>query len=160
MLNLSEPGVEEFDNFTTPMLGNESFDNGNESLLTEEESFDTGNESFDDDEKNLVLRVLNTNDAKYEMPFSKNKGGFRLDADEFRVKVIGGKGKIQAASMAEMLGDGKVDDKEFLDKERRNGNVYFNMDEIEAAKYLLEVYIKLSDGSIGTWARDSVTVTN
>jgi hypothetical protein len=34
------------------------------------------------------------------------------------------------------------------------------MDEIEAAKYLLEVYIKLSDGSIGTWARDSVTVTN
>jgi hypothetical protein len=103
MLNLSEPGVEEFDNFTTPMLGNESFD--------------TGNESFDDDEKNLVLRVLNTNDAKYEMPFSKNKGGFRLDADEFRVKVIGGKGKIQAASMAEMLGDGKVDDKEFLDKE-------------------------------------------
>jgi hypothetical protein len=63
---------------------------------------------FDDDEKNLVLRVLNTNDAKYEMPFSKNKGGFRLDSDEFRVKVIGGKGKIQAASMAEMLGDGKV----------------------------------------------------
>lgn len=61
---------------------------------------------------------------------------------------------------AEMLGDGKVGDKEFLDKERRNGNVYFNMDEIEAAKYLLEVYIKLSDGSIGTWARDSVTVTN
>jgi hypothetical protein len=25
---------------------------------------------------------------------------------------------------------------------------------------LLEVYIKLSDGSIGTWARGSVTVTN
>lgn len=115
---------------------------------------------FDDDEKNLVLRVLNTNDAKYEMPFSKNKGGFKFDADEFRVKVIGGKGKIQAASMAEMLGDGKVGDKEFLDKERRNGNVYFNMDEIEAGKYLLEVYIKLSDGSIGTWARGSVTVTN
>ena len=115
---------------------------------------------FDDDEKNLVLRVLNTNDVKYEMPFSKNKGGFEFDADEFRVKVIGGKGKIQAASMAEMLGDGKVGDKEFLDKERRNGNVYFNMDEIEAGKYLLEVYIKLSDGSIGTWARGSVTVTN
>lgn len=114
---------------------------------------------FDDVEKNLVLRVLNTNDAKYEMPFSKTKGGFGLDAEEFRVKVIGGKGKIQAASMAEMLGDGKVGDKEFLDKDRRDGKVYFNLDEIEAGKYLLEIYIKLSDGSIGTWARGSVTVT-
>jgi hypothetical protein len=114
---------------------------------------------FDDDEKNLVLRVLNTDDAKYEIPFSKTKGGFGLDADEFRVKVIGGKGKIQAASMAEMLGDGKVGDKEFLDKEKRNGKVYFNLDEIEGGKYLLEIYIKLSDSSIGTWARGSVTVT-
>lgn len=115
---------------------------------------------FDDDEKNLVLRVLNTNDVKYEMPFSKNKGGFKLYADEFKVKVIGGKGKIQAASMAQMLGDGKVGDKEFLDKDRRNGNVYFNTDEIDSGKYLLEVYIKLSDGSVGTWARGSVTITN
>ena len=115
---------------------------------------------FDDDEKNLVLRVLNTNDAKYELPFSKNKGGFKLDADDFRVKVIGGKGKIQAASMAQMLGDGKVGDKEFLDKNRRNGNVYFNTDEIDSGKYLLEVYIKLSDGSVGIWARGSVTITN
>jgi hypothetical protein len=115
---------------------------------------------FNDDEKNLVLRVLNTNDAKYEMPFSKNKGGFKLDADDFRVKVIGGKGKIQAASMAQMLGDGKIGDKEFLDKDRRNGNVYFNTDEIDSGKYLLEVYIKLSDGSVGTWARGSVTITN
>jgi len=114
---------------------------------------------FDDDDKNLVLRVLNTNDAKYEMPFSKTKGGFGLDADEFRVKVIAGKGKIQAASMAKMLGDGKAGDKEFLDKEKRNGKVYFNLDEIEAGKYLLEIYMKLSDNSIGTWARGSVTVT-
>ena len=108
----------------------------------------------------MVLRVLNTNDAKYETPFSKNKGGFKLDADDFRVKVIGGKGKIQAASMAQMLGDGKVGEKEFLDKDRRNGNVYFNTDEIDSGKYLLEVYIKLSDGSVGTWARGSVTITN
>jgi len=114
---------------------------------------------FDNDEKNLILRVLNTNDAKYEMPFSKNKGAFTLDADEFRVKVIGGKGKIQTASVAKMLGDGKVGDKEFLDKEKRNGKVYFNFDEIEGGKYLLEVYIKLSDGSIGTFARGSVTIT-
>jgi len=114
---------------------------------------------FDNDEKNLILRVLNTNDAKYEMPFSKNKGAFTLDADEFRVKVIGGKGKIQTASVAKMLGDGKVGDKEFLDKEKRNGKGYFNFDEIEGGKYLLEVYIKLSDGSIGTFARGSVTIT-
>ena len=115
---------------------------------------------FEGDEKSLVMRVLNTNDAKYEMPFSKNKGGFKLDADEFRVKVIGGKGKIQAASVAQMLGDGKIGEKEFLDKDRKNGNVYFNTDEIDSGKYLLEVYIKLSDGSIGTWARGSVTITN
>jgi hypothetical protein len=115
---------------------------------------------FEADEKSLVMRVLNTNDAKYEMPFSKNKGGFKLDADEFRVKVIGGKGKIQAASMAQMLGDGKIGEKEFLDKDRKNGNVYFNTDEIDSGKYLLELYIKLSDGSIGTWARGSVTITN
>jgi hypothetical protein len=114
---------------------------------------------FDNDEKNLVLRVLNTNDAKYEMPFSKNKGAFTLDNDEFRVKVIGGKGKIQTGSVAKMLGDGKVGDREFLDKEKRNGKVYFNLDEIEGGKYLLEVYIKLSDGSIGIWARGSVTIT-
>ena len=115
---------------------------------------------FEGDEKSLVMRVLNTNDAKYEMPFSKNKGGFKLDADEFRVKVIGGKGKIQAASVAQMLGDGKIGEKEFLDKDRKNDNVYFNTDEIDSGKYLLEVYIKLSDGSIGTWARGSVTITN
>ena len=48
------------------------------------------------------------------MPFSKNKGGFKLDADDFRVKVIGGKGKIQAASMAQMLGDGKLERKNSL----------------------------------------------
>lgn len=92
---------------------------------------------------------------------AKIRVGFKLDADDFRVKVIGGKGKIQAASMAQMLGDGKVvGDKEFLDKDRRNGNVYFNTDEIDSGKYLLEVYIKLSDGSVGTWARGSVTITN
>ena len=28
MLNFSESGVREFDNFTTPILGNESFDTG------------------------------------------------------------------------------------------------------------------------------------
>lgn len=62
--------------------------------------------------------------------------------------------------MAQILGDVKVGDKEFLDKDRRNGNVYFNKDEIDSGKYLLEVYIKLSDGSVGTWARGSVTITN
>ena len=59
-----------------------------------------------------------------------------------------------------LLGDGKVGDKEFLDKDRRNGNVYFNTDEIDSGKYLLEVYIKLSDSSVGTWARGSVIITN
>lgn len=42
--------------------------------------------------------------------------------------------------MAQMLGDGKIGEKEFLDKDRKNGNVYFNTDEIDSRKYMLEVY--------------------
>ena len=42
------------------------------------------------------------------MPFGINKGSFKSDTDEFKVKVIGEKGKIQAASMAQMLEDGKI----------------------------------------------------
>ena len=63
MLNFSRPGVGvgEFDNFTTPMLGNESFDTGNESLLTEEESFDTGNESLLTEEEEAENDLLNEN---------------------------------------------------------------------------------------------------
>jgi hypothetical protein len=114
---------------------------------------------FDNDERNLVLRVLSTDDAKYEMPFSKTKGAFTLDDDEFRVKVIGGKGSIQTASVAQMSSDGKVGDREFLDKDKRGGKVYFELDDIERGKYLLEVYIKLSDGSIGTWARGSIAIS-
>jgi len=60
------------------------------------------------------------------MPFGINKGSFKSDTDEFKVKVIGEKGKIQAASMAQMLEDGKIEEKEILDKDRKNGNVYFN----------------------------------
>ena len=59
-----------------------------------------------------------------------------------------------------MLGDSNIGEKEFLDKDRKNDNVYFNTDEIDSGRYLLVVYIKLSDCSIGTWARGSVTITN
>ena len=41
-----------------------------------------------------------------------------------------------------MLGDGKVGEKEFLDKDRRNDSVYFNTDEIDSGKYLLEYIIE------------------
>lgn len=50
--------------------------------------------------------------------------------------------------MAQILGD--IGEKEFLDKDRKNGNGYFNTYEIDSGKYLLEIYIKLSSGSIGT----------
>jgi hypothetical protein len=33
--------------------------------------------------------------------------------------------------MAQMLGDCKIGDKEFVDENSRNGNVYFNIDEID-----------------------------
>ena len=41
---------------------------------------------FHTHERNLVLRILSTNNYKYEMPFSKYNGAFKLDDDQFRVK--------------------------------------------------------------------------
>src|SRR5215217_6003536 len=52
-------------------------------------------------ERNLVLRVLNTQDAKYDMPFSRFNGAFSLNDDDFKVKIIG-KGKILSAAILEM----------------------------------------------------------
>ena len=108
-------------------------------------------------ERNLVLRVLNTQDAKYDMPFSRFNGAFTLNDDDFKVKVIG-KGKILSAAVSEMKNNGDIGPREFLDKDTRNGKVYFELDDVKNGKYLLDVYIRLSDGSIGTYARGSITI--
>ncbi|HEX7207367.1 MAG TPA: hypothetical protein VF233_04240 [Nitrososphaeraceae archaeon] len=108
-------------------------------------------------ERNLILRTLNTQDAKYDMPFSRFNGAFILNDDEFRVKIIG-KGKILSAAVSEMKNNGDVGPREFLEKEIRNGKVYFELDDVKKGKYLFDVYIRLSDGSIGTYARGSITI--
>jgi hypothetical protein len=108
-------------------------------------------------ERNLVLRVLNTLDAKYDMPFSKYNGPFILNDNEFKVKLIG-KGKILSAAVSEMKNNGDIGPREFLDKDVRNGKVFFGLDDVKKGKYLLDVYIKLSNGSIGTFARGSITI--
>jgi hypothetical protein len=113
---------------------------------------------FHTHERNLVLRILSTNNYKYEMPFSKYNGAFKLDDDQFRVKVLSGDGSVQSASVAKMFKSGKIGDREFLDKDVRNGKVFFSLDDVNDGKYLLELYIKLSNGSIGTFARGSVTI--
>jgi hypothetical protein len=113
---------------------------------------------FHDHERNLVLRVLSTNNYKYEMAFSKYNGAFILDDNEFRVKIISGDGSSQSASVAKMFKSGKVGDRVFLDKDVRKGKVYFSLDDIHNGKYLLEVYVKLSNGAIGTFARGSVSI--
>jgi hypothetical protein len=113
---------------------------------------------FDDHERNLVLRVLTTNNYRYDMPFSKYNGAFTLDDDEFRVKIVSGDGSTKAASVAKIFKSGKVGDRNFLDKDIRNGKVYFSLDDIDDGKYLLEVYVKLSNGYIGTFARGSVSI--
>ncbi len=113
---------------------------------------------FHTHERNLVLRILSTNNYKYEMPFSKYNGAFKLDDDQFRVKVLSGDGSVQSASVAKMFKSGKIGDREFLDKDIRNGKVFFSLDDINDGKYLLEVYVKLSNGSVGTFARGSVTI--
>ncbi|HET6727735.1 MAG TPA: hypothetical protein VFH19_06865, partial [Nitrososphaeraceae archaeon] len=64
MLNLSEPEGEGFDNITTTLLENESFDTSNESSVTdeEEESFDTSNESsVTDEDAKVGDELLNEN---------------------------------------------------------------------------------------------------
>jgi hypothetical protein len=111
----------------------------------------------DDKERNLILRVLNTQDAKYDMPFSRFNGAFTLNDDEFRVKLIG-KGKILSAAVSEMENNGDVGPREFLEKDIRNGKVYFDLDDVDDGKYLLDVYIRLSDGSIATFARGSINI--
>jgi hypothetical protein len=108
-------------------------------------------------ERNLILRVLNTQDAKYDMPFSRFNGAFSLNDDEFRVKIIG-KGKILSAAVSEMENNGDIGPREFLEKEIRNGKVYFELDDVDNGKYLLDVYIRLSDGSIATFARGSINI--
>jgi hypothetical protein len=113
---------------------------------------------FHTHERNLVLRILSTNNYKYEMPFSKYNGAFKLDDDQFRVKVLSGDGSVQSASVAKMFKSGKIGDREFLDKDVRNGKVFFSLDDVNDGKYLLELYIKLSNGSIGTFARGSVSI--
>lgn len=113
---------------------------------------------FQTHERNLVLRILSTTNYKYEMPFSKYNGAFKLDDNEFRVKILSGDGAIQSASVAKMFKSGKVDDRVFLDKDVRKGKVFFSLDDINDGRYLLEVYVKLSNGSIGTFARGSVSI--
>ena len=81
---------------------------------------------FDDHERNLVLRVLTTNNYRYDMPFSKYNGAFTLDDNEFRVKIVSGDGFTKAASVAKIFKSGKVGDRNFLDKDIRNGKVYFS----------------------------------
>ena len=113
---------------------------------------------FHSHERNLVLRVLTTNNYKYDMPFSKFNGAFTLDDNEFRVKILSGDGSIKAASVAPMFKSGKIGDRDFLDKDVNNGKVFFSLKGIDSGKYLLEVYVKLSNGSIGTFARGSVSI--
>jgi hypothetical protein len=113
---------------------------------------------FHTHERNLVLRILSTTNYKYEMPFSKYNGAFKLDDNEFRVKILSGDGVIQSASVAKMFKSGKVGDRVFLDKDVRKGKVFFSLDDINDGRYLLEVYVKLSNGSIGTFARGSVSI--
>ncbi|MGB8101908.1 MAG: hypothetical protein WCE96_09545 [Nitrososphaeraceae archaeon] len=113
---------------------------------------------FDSHERNLVLRILSTNNYRYEMPFSKYNGAFTLDDNQFRVKILSGDGSIKAASVAPMFKSGKVGERNFLDKDVNNGKVFFSLKDIQSGRYLLEVYVKLSNGAIATFARGSVSV--
>jgi len=113
---------------------------------------------FHSHERNLVLRVLTTNNYRYDMPFSKSNGAFALDDNEFRVKILSGDGSIKAASVAPMFKSGKIGDRDFLDKDVNNGKVFFSLKGVNSGKYLLEVYVKLSNGAIGTFARGSVSI--
>jgi hypothetical protein len=113
---------------------------------------------FDSHERNLVLRILTTNNFRYEMPFSKFNGAFTLDDNQFRVKILSGDGSVKAASVAPMFKSGKVGERNFLDKDVNNGKVFFSLKDIDSGRYLLEGYVKLSNGAIATFARGSVSI--
>jgi hypothetical protein len=113
---------------------------------------------FDSHERSLVLRILSTNNYRYEMPFSKYNGAFVLDDNQFRVKILSGDGSIKAASVAPMFKSGKVGERNFLDKDVNNGKVFFSLKDIQSGRYLLEVYVKLNNGAIATFARGSVSI--
>jgi hypothetical protein len=91
------------------------------------------------------------------MAFSKYNGPFVLNDNEFKVKLIG-IGKILSAAVSEMKSNGDLGTREFLQKDVHNGKVFFSVDDVKKGKYLLDVYIRLSDGSIGTFARGSITI--
>ena len=52
-----------------------------------------------------------------------------------------------------MKNNGDIGPREFLQKDIHNGKVFFSVDDVKNGKYLLDVYIRLTDGSIGTFAR-------
>ena len=86
------------------------------------------------------------------MPFSKFNGAFTLDHNQFRVKILSGDGSIKGASMAQMF-KSEIGDRNFLDKDVKNGKVFFSLNDIKSGRYLLEVYVSLSNGVVGTFAR-------
>ena len=108
-------------------------------------------------ERHLSMRVLNTINAKYDMPFSRYNGAFIMDDHEFKVKVIG-KGKIISAAVSEMKKNGDLGPRDFLGREIRNGKIFFGLDEVKQGKYLLDIYVRLSNGSIGTYSRGSMII--
>jgi len=57
-----------------------------------------------------------------------------------------------------MFTSGKIGGRMFLEKDVNQGRVFFSMNDVDSGKYLLEVYVKLSNGSVGTFARGSVSV--
>ena len=92
------------------------------------------------------------------MPFSKFNGAFTIEDNQFRVKILSGDGSVKAASVAPMFKSGKFGERNFLDKDVNNGKVFFSLSDIESGKYLLEVYIMLSNGAVATFARGSVSI--
>ena len=66
--------------------------------------------------------------------------------------------QLKRASVAPMFKSGKVGESNFLDKDVNSGKVFFSLKDIDSGRYLLEVYVKLSNGAIATFARGSVSI--
>jgi hypothetical protein len=92
------------------------------------------------------------------MPFSKLNGALTINDNEFKAKILSGDGSIKAASVAPMFKSGRIGDRDFLDKDVNNGKVFFSLKGVDSGRYLLEVYVKLSNGAIGTYARGSISI--
>ena len=48
--------------------------------------------------------------------------------------------------------------RDFLSKSTSNGNIFLSLKGVGPGKYLMDMFVRLSDGSLGIYSRGSITI--